>query len=97
MKDTIYREDVTELIKKSRNSTDWDEADAGAFFHWTAKLNRDIDKLPSAEKTGKWIWENYVWHCDQCGKNPTYGMEYVQRKEELFDFCPHCGVGMVKE
>lgn len=55
MKDIIYREDVTELIKKSRNSTDWDEADAGAFFHWTAKLNRDIDKLPSAERTGKWV------------------------------------------
>lgn len=67
-------------------------------WHWKDSVIKVIKNAPtvSAERTGKWIWENYVWHCDQCGKNPTYGMGYVQRKEELFDFCPHCGVRMVK-
>lgn len=43
---------------------------------------------------GEWIWENYYWHCSVCGKNPTYGMGYVQGKNELFKVCPNCGARM---
>lgn len=60
-------------------------------------LRKDLRKLPSAEskrKKGRWYLERYVWFCDQCGKNPTKGMGYVQGPDELFDFCPNCGAAM---
>jgi len=52
--------------------------------------------LPSAEpKKGRWIFTRYyVWECSVCGKNPTKGMGYVQRKSELFRYCPCCGSKM---
>ena len=92
MKDIIYREDAVSRITAEQK----EEQDIDCIYIYS-RCKTIIKHMPSAEKTGKWIWENYVWHCDQCGKNPTYGMGYVQRKEELFDFCPHCGVRMVKE
>ena len=108
MKDTIYRKDVTELIKKNRNSTDWDEADAGAFFHWTAKLSREIDKLPSAERTGKWIWDEDgveggigAWTCSKCEKAPNTWWEIDEKVNPLMcsggSFCGNCGVRMVRK
>lgn len=47
-------------------------------------------------KKGRWIFTRYyVWECSECGKNPTIGMGYIQRKSELFRYCPHCGATMV--
>lgn len=60
---------------------------------------RTVEELPSAEsKTGKWIFQRYyTWACSECGANPTKGMGYVQRKEELFNYCPNCGARMDAE
>lgn len=47
-------------------------------------------------KKGRWIFARYyVWECSECGKNPTRGMGYVQRRSELFRYCPHCGATTV--
>jgi rubrerythrin len=43
---------------------------------------------------GHWIYQNYVWYCSECGKNPTVGMGYVQRQSELHLYCPNCGAKM---
>lgn len=55
-----------------------------------------LPDLPSAEpKKGKWIFAKYfVWECSECGKNPTRGMGYTQRRDELFRYCPYCGTEM---
>lgn len=46
-------------------------------------------------KKGRWIFTRYyVWECSECGKNPTRGMGYTQRKSELFRYCPYCGTEM---
>lgn len=48
------------------------------------------------EKTGVWLYTRYyTWECSECKQNPTAGMGYVQSKEELFNYCPNCGVRMV--
>lgn len=55
-----------------------------------------IKSLPSAEpKKGRWVFTRYyVWECSECGENPTKGMGYIQRRSELFRYCPHCGAKM---
>lgn len=62
-----------------------------------AALAKDfIKQLPPAEpKKGQWIFTRYyVWECSECGKNPTIGMGYIQRRSELFRYCPNCGAEM---
>ena len=69
----------------------------GAHFKNYGTAIMVIQSLPSAEperNTGRWIFDHYVWKCSSCGKNPTYGMGYGQRKEELFNYCPYCGAKM---
>ncbi len=58
-----------------------------------------IEELPPAyPKKGKWIYTRYyTWECSECKKNPTLGTGYVQNKDELFEFCPHCGADMIGE
>lgn len=51
-----------------------------------------IEKIPSAQKTGKWIVNSPVtMKCDQCG----YVMADWKCKES--NYCPHCGCRMVGE
>ena len=60
-----------------------------------ATMNEQPEHKEEPEsETGTWIWKHYVWWCSECGKNPTKGMGYAQRAEELFDYCPHCGKKM---
>lgn len=106
MSDLINRKDALTHIKAYRDefkedfgidSEDGD--DASHYFGYIAGMNRAariIEELPSAEpKKGRWIFTRYyVWKCSECGKNPTKGMGYVQRKSELFRYCPHCGTEM---
>lgn len=82
MKDLIDRQSVLDIIF----------LDPG-ISEMQAKM---IIDLPSAEKKkGRWVFARYyVWECSECGKNPTKGMGYVQRKSELFRYCPHCGSEM---
>lgn len=78
----------------------WDGAWQDDETNCYTKLMRDSAKLlemPSAQpesETGTWILKHHVWWCSECGKNPTKGTGYVQRAEELFDYCPHCGKKM---
>lgn len=97
MSDLISRQALIEHLRRtieaSSNDGDYNEGfndgmDFAACFAST---------LPSAQperKKGRWYLERHVWFCDQCEKNPTKGMGYVQGTDELFNFCPNCGADM---
>ena len=66
-----------------------------------------LEKLPSAEKTGKWIKASGyaspggdpVWKCSDCGKGThVYGIEHQSYQGDIADgqwvACPNCGVKM---
>lgn len=62
--------------------------------HWDGHTEKDVTRLlslPSAEKTGKWIYlgDGYrcPWSCSKCGSC----------KEEQTDYCPDCGAKMEVE
>ena len=93
--DIIYREDAIDKLNEWESECVWDS--------WTLKYKDDpkehivaptdvVKNLPSAERTGKWIrlyrdgFGNLIGHCDKCG-----------RKYPVDNFCPNCGVRMVKE
>ena len=50
-----------------------------------------LTQLPSAQKTGKWIYEEmasgYDWKCDKCGCDVKF----------TTSFCPYCGADMIGE
>ena len=52
-----------------------------------------VDNMPSAEKTGKWVFTgeyyfmNRVWGCNRCG------WEVV----DSTNYCPNCGARMVED
>lgn len=86
MDDLIERQDAIDATKKSRFLID---------------AMDKIIKLPSVQpeqKTGKWIRTKYfTWECSECHENPTKGTGVCLAKDELYDFCPHCGARMVKD
>lgn len=100
MSDLISRQDAIEAI------CTWDKFgvdERGRVVQWHEGLEpyvhlRDvvlaIEKLPSAERTGRWTYERHEnapmlfkdrWICSACGKTNYYGMS---------DFCPCCGAMM---
>lgn len=99
MIDTISRQAAIERIEKQKYREPsievWKQNDRVALACYDTVIET-LKRLPCAEpKHGKWILQrNYTWACSECGTNPTEGMGYVQRKEELFEFCPHCSADM---
>jgi len=95
MSDLISRQPLLAKIRKIEEEPD--------YLHkgedWTVGLTIAERLIEIAElaypKKGKWIFTRYyTWECSECKQNPTAGMGYVQRKEELFEFCPHCSADM---
>ena len=91
MDELISRHDVIDAIQKALDRE-------ACLYRFVRKVAIDaIKTMPSTQperKKGRWYLEHHVWFCDQCGKNPTKGMGYVQGTDELFDFCPNCGADM---
>lgn len=56
------------------------------------RLAPTVDAEPVVH--GHWVDNGIVWSCSACGKMPTYGMGYVQARNELYAYCPHCGAKM---
>ncbi len=47
------------------------------------KVKKIVEKM-SEPKTGRWIEENFIPHCSECGRSSVYGG----------NFCPNCGARM---
>lgn len=58
---------------------------------WVRRIELVLEELPSAEKHGKWIFENRTWFhqpylkCSCCGRRQFFAR---------FDYCPYCGARM---
>ena len=62
-------------------------------------LQKCIEKLPPVtiepeRKRGKWIWDDFGYHCSECFYNPV-GSDEIFFGE--YKFCPHCGAEMEGE
>lgn len=71
---------------------------------YAGEIIRELEVLPSAEKTGKWLYDkHYLVHvCSECDEqaleeytvNPhTLDRDY---DEVLSEYCPHCGSRMLE-
>lgn len=97
MTDLISRQAAIDAVEKSRRANCHQDRKAAAAHEYEHRhfLKILMDLPPAYPKKGKWIYTRYyTWECSECKKNPTSGMGYVQRKDELFEFCPHCGADM---
>lgn len=62
----------------------------------------EIEKLPSAQKTGKWTtksdtnpyYTTWWYECSECGQKP---LRDGYEQEVLSDYCPSCGCRMERE
>ena len=59
------------------------------------ECENEIENLPSAQKTGKWLvakgaCEPDYMECNKC----KWITEYYGGLEEEWDYCPHCGARM---
>lgn len=84
IKDTIYREDAIEAIRKARTS------DVVSYQYADLFINA-LCRVPSADRPrGKWIfhseWEEHYcrYECSLCGRTYDYDMNY----------CGFCGARM---
>lgn len=51
-----------------------------------------IKELPSAEKTGEWIWDDEGFHCSECWYHAYENIAEILN--ENWYYCPHCGARM---
>lgn len=56
-----------------------------------------LSELPSAERTGYWIEHEWAEEVDGVLVSNYECSSCHSWKREASDFCPHCGVRMVKE
>lgn len=74
MKDTVYRQDTIDALVNHFKR-----------IPTTAiRAKHVIEKLPSANHTGKWIGNYTPYVCDQCGKH----------SDSKTNFCWNCGADM---
>lgn len=85
MGDLIIREQAIELL--NLNKPNVDEQTKYAMWQFDKDL-QTIKTMPSAEKTGKWIWIDGV-RCSRCN--------YKLQSTGLSSYCPNCGARLVKE
>lgn len=84
MNDLISREEAIALIEEWRQfalgHNEYGEKLAGC-------IKAGVEKIPSAEKTGKWIMFDNKYFCSNCEKQHDYRAYY----------CPNCGAYMKGE
>lgn len=105
MSDLISRQEVIDRINKQREhlnpSEDFRDLIGDSAYKTCIEF---IERLPSVQKTGKWIepngWKDWTpTRCSLCGHD---FVEYVGGYEweptgDVPNYCPNCGATMVKE
>ena len=82
MDDLIKRQDVLNLIPQ--NISDFEEGSC---------LLYDVERLPSAQKKGQWLYPTDVkgfCRCEHCGA--LWGRDLYENR--FFKYCPRCGADM---
>lgn len=54
-----------------------------------------LSDLPSAQRTGRWIWDDEGYHCSECFYHAYGNTSEVMMGD--FKFCPNCGCAMEGE
>ena len=66
--------------------------------YWNMGLERAsiiLGNLPSAQRTGRWIWDDEGYHCSECFYHAYGNTSEVMLGD--FKFCPNCGARMEVE
>lgn len=82
--DAIFSEPLYEPGMKKRN------ADVVVLA-----IYEKIKSLPSAQRTGRWIWDDEGYHCSECFYHAYGNTSEVMCGD--FKFCPNCGARMEEE
>ena len=93
MSDLIDRQDALRI--KVRDCYDHD----GILYVPLRDVIKHLKELPSAQKTGKWIFKNDLkqFFCSECGvPSLTYDDVYIYSMD-LSNFCENCGARMENE
>ena len=93
MIDPIERQTAINIAK----STDYRGLTVEDVKKVTNEVVKRLEKLPSAEKRGKWerhwsrpgVYADLYWHCTACG-----GKTDMQWAHIYFKYCPYCGATM---
>lgn len=93
MDDTISRQASIEAIEEYIDEYNYLE-DGYHNPKWCAmqEAKMTIQRLPSAERTGRWEWEGFNIVCSECDYSPCF-----DSTEPLYHFCPNCGARMEVE
>lgn len=52
-----------------------------------------VYKLPSAERRGRWVYDEWIgWCCSECGNQAPFWC--ISAAQNLTDYCPNCGAKM---
>lgn len=93
MSDPIERPEVINALKEAYWEFANDDTDmVDTIIDWAI---RKIEELSSAQRTGRWIYNDYGngcgnWHCSVCNKIPIV-------YDKNANYCQYCGVKMKGE
>lgn len=95
--DTISRQaaiDAMELLIKDLRKDAVDIMNFGHNYnHGVADAIATLKHLPSAERRGRWIYDEWKgWCCSECGNQAPFWC--LASTQNLTDYCPNCGAKM---
>lgn len=92
---TIYLDDAIDLVKyrMKHNPMKSVEFIQGLQDGYLRVLS-DLERLPSAERKGKWIecddsWDGVYYECSECKE--AFTLIDGTPSDNLYNFCPNCG------
>lgn len=59
------------------------------------RMRQWFEHLPTARRTGRWIWDDEGYHCTECFYHAYGNTSEVMLGD--FKFCPNCGARMEEQ
>lgn len=106
MNDLISRAEAIEAIEFGITNLRAINIETGEVIEPFAKINSElkeaverVKELPSAQRTGKWIYGNefhwYIASCNKCGYQRRTDIKAERWNQ--WNYCPNCGARMVED
>lgn len=89
MNDLISRQAAIDAVDKYIDKFDCIDAD---FLDGLKTAKKLMMQMPSAQRTGRWIWDDEGYHCSECWYH-AYG-NTAECFDGTYKFCPNCGARM---